>query len=116
MINQNLFSNILLEIEAQSQNGEVGTGTTTPSFIDTDVETPISGTDKAVDRVDLGTSSVSIVYSLSTAEADGNDITEFGVKDAADELKAHVVFTKVEKTTNNSLDIIYGVTLSQTNL
>jgi len=116
MINQNLFTDVLNSVENQLQNSEFGTGTTAPTTSDTDLETPIAGTNSAVDRIVKGSTYIQAICKLATTEANGNDITEAALKDGADELKSRVVFEAQTKTSDISFDFIYGLTLSQTNL
>ena len=93
---------------------KVGTGTTTPVVSDTDLVTPVtidSGDTKAfvsgyptIDETNL---EVTIRTYLNSLEANGNNLTEFGVfnTDASELMVSRAVFTSITK--NNTVEISF---------
>jgi hypothetical protein len=88
----------------------VGTGSTTPALTDTALTSPFS---KAIDSVDYpDVNSVRFNWTLSTAEANGTTITEFGLLNAADSLFARKVRTPIVKTSAISLVGNWKITIN----
>ena len=93
----------------------IGTGTTAPAAGDTDLETPVSidgDNFKAfvsgypvLDTTNLQSTIRCFINSL---EANGNDLTEFGIlnSDATKQLFSRAVFTAISKTSSNEITII----------
>ena len=93
---------------------KIGTGTTTPTVSDTDMETAvnINGTEfkdiasgyPVLDETNMQATIRSIVL---TTEGNGNSLTEYGLinEDATRLLFSHSVYTAVTKTT--SVQVIY---------
>ena len=94
---------------------KVGTGTTTPTTSDTDVETvkAINGgnTKSFVNGypvLDESNFQAAIRCLLTTTEANGSDLTEFGLfnEDGSPLMFSHAVFTAITKTTSVQVTII----------
>ncbi len=93
---------------------KVGTGTTAPVVSDTDLETPVAidgGNTKAfvsgyptIDETNL---EVTIRAYLNSLEANGNNLTEFGIfnTDGSPLMLSHSVFTSITK--NNTVEISF---------
>jgi len=93
---------------------KVGTGTTNPSLGDTDLETPvdIDGDNfkpfvSGYPVIDIITGQVTTRCFLNTLEANGNDLTEFGIvnSDGTPLLFSRTVHTIISKT--DSIEITY---------
>ena len=87
---------------------KIGTGTTTPAVGDTDVETGVNingGTTKVFvtgyPTIDETNNQITIRGFLTTAEGNGNNLTEFCVfnADGTPLLYSHAVFTAISKST-----------------
>lgn len=87
------------------QNGQVGTSLVEPSASDTSLQNPISGTIKPVTKNNPTANRVSINYELSTSEANGNNISEFGLFASDNTLLSRFIFNPFNKTSDNSLTI-----------
>ena len=94
---------------------KVGTGTTTPVLGDTDLETPISiDGDNFKDFVsgyptqNMTSLSNTTRCFLNSLEANGNDLTEFGIvnSDGTPLLFSRTVHTVISKTTSNEITYI----------
>ena len=64
-------------------NGEAGTGTTLFQKSDTGVETAIGSTDIALTDKTVRGSTINLTYVLSTALANGEDVTEFEINNTS---------------------------------
>ena len=93
---------------------KIGTGTTTPAVGDTDMTTPvnINGTEfknfvSGFPTLDTINFQATIRCLVSTIEANGNSLTEFGIinTDGTPLLFSHAVHTAITKTT--SVQITY---------
>lgn len=81
----------------------VGTGTTDPKTTDTSLEAEVI--EKSATAEDGGNGEVTHKIRLLTTEANGNDLTELGAKDAAGgNLEDRVVFAKVTKTNDYEVE------------
>ena len=94
---------------------KVGTGTTTPSLSDTDLVTPVDidgdnfkGFVSGYPLIDETTGQVTTRCYLNTLEANGNDLTEFGLvnTDGTPQLFSRAVHTIISKTTSNEVTYI----------
>lgn len=93
---------------------KVGTGTTTPTVSDTDLETPVAidgGNFKdfvsGYPSLDETNSQVTFRCFLNSLEANGNNLTEFGIvnEDGTPLLFSRAVHTSISKT--SSVEITY---------
>jgi len=93
---------------------KVGTGTTNPTITDTDLETPVGidgdnfkGVVAGYPVLDESNLQATIRCLLLSTEANGNDLTEFGLvnTDASRKLFSRAVHGAITK--NNSTQIIY---------
>jgi len=114
MITQNTLDSVRDYLASLASQGEVGTGTTDPTVGDTSLENPIAGTKKALDDAITETNTITFVYSLGASEANGNNITEFGLWNS--DLISRVVFSAITKTSDVSWEMQYAIELSQENL
>ena len=114
MITQNTLDAVRDYVAGLASRGEVGTGTTSPSVGDTSLESPISGTKKALTETRTDGNIITFVYNLGASEANGYDITEFGLWDG--DLLSRIVFSATSKTSDISFEIQYAIELSQENL
>ena len=94
---------------------KVGTGTTTPTSSDTDVESVVTingGNTKSFVSgypvLDETNFQATIRCLLDTTEANGNSLTEFGLfnEDASPLMFSRTVFTAISKTTSVQVSII----------
>lgn len=93
----------------------IGTGTTAPVSSNTALQTPVnisSGvTQKAIDGFDFpATNKVRFNMSLTSAQGNGNEITEYGLYLEDDVLFARVVLPPFNKTSAASLNIRWTIT------
>lgn len=87
-------------------NGEYGTGTTDATEEDTDLQTAVGATLKAVTTTKTDRQ-VEFTHQLTTAEGNGNDLSEFGIFLDDGTLLARVNFAPVTKqSTENWVTII----------
>jgi len=78
--------------------GEVGTGTTLEQRDDTDLESPVVGTEKALTTTTTS-KQFEKTYTLLPTEGNGNTITELGLKHQTPEtLYSRITFTGFTKT------------------
>ncbi len=94
---------------------KIGTGTTTPTISDTDVETGVNingGATKSfvtgypvLDETNL---QVTIRCFLNSLEGNGNNLTEFGLfnEDGSPLMYSHAVFTAITKTTSVEVSFV----------
>ena len=94
---------------------KIGTGTTTPTVSDTDVETGVNingGATKSfvsgypiLDETNMQST---IRCFLDTTEANGNSLTEFGLfnEDGTPLMFSHAVFTAISKTTSVQVSFV----------
>ena len=94
---------------------KIGTGTTTPTAADTDVETGVNINGGATKSFVSGyptldeTNLLAIIRTLLlTTEGNGNSITEFGVfnTDGSPLMFSHAVFTAITKTTSVQINFV----------
>lgn len=94
---------------------KIGTGTTTPSTSDTDVETGVNingGATKSFvsgyPTLDETNHQATIRCFLNTAEGNGNSLTEFGLfnEDGTPLMFSHAVFTAISKTTSVEISFV----------
>ena len=94
---------------------KVGTGTTTPSVSDTDIETGVNingGATKSFvsgyPTLDETNHQVTIRCLLLTTDANGNSLTEFGLfnEDGTPLMYSHAVFTALSKTTSMEVSFV----------
>ena len=89
---------------------EVGTGTTTPLVTDTDLQTSVYGPKvfaSGYPVLDETTLNTTVRCLLLTTEANGNSLTEFGIKntDGTPMLFSHAVHTAITKSA--AVQVIY---------
>jgi len=94
---------------------KIGTGTTTPTVSDTDVETvvQIDGSDTksfvtGYPSLDETNSQSTIRALLLSTESNGNSLTEFGIfnEDASELMFSHSVFTAISKTSSVQISFV----------
>jgi len=94
---------------------KIGTGTTTPTVSDTDVETGVNingGATKSFvsgyPTLDETNMQVTIRCFLNTTEGNSNSITEFGLfnEDETPLMYSHAVFTAISKTTSVEVSFV----------
>ena len=94
---------------------KIGTGTTTPTVSDTDVETGVNingGATKSFvsgyPTLDETNMQVTIRCFLNTTEGNSNSITEFGLfnEDGTPLMYSHAVFTAISKTTSVEVSFV----------
>jgi len=94
---------------------KIGTGTTTPTVSDTDVETGVNingGATKSFVSgypiLDETNMQVTIRCFLNTTEGNSNSITEFGLfnEDGTPLMYSHAVFTAISKTTSVEVSFV----------
>jgi len=94
---------------------KIGTGTTTPTVSDTDVETGVNingGATKSFvsgyPTLDETNMQSTIRCFLDTTEANGNSLTEFGLfnEDGTPLMFSHAVFTAISKTTSVQVSFV----------
>ena len=90
--------------------GALGTGTTSPSSTDTDLEAKETATEKSV-TVTTGEQQLNVKYILSTTEGNGKDYTEFGVYFSNGDLLSRLVFPVFSKTENVELHIAHTINI-----
>lgn len=93
---------------------KVGTGTTTPTIADTDLETPVTIDSEdikefvsgypVIDEINL---EVTFRCFLNSLEANGNNLAEFGIfnEDASELMISRTVFNSINKT--NAVEISF---------
>ena len=91
---------------------ESGTGTTTPTVSDTDLETGLSDTANFVSgwpTFQTASNQVTTRGYIDSATDNGNDISEVGEwnTDGSPILFSHAVFTAIEKTTSVTVTFIW---------
>lgn len=95
---------------------KIGTGTNTPTTADTDLQTPVTGWYSGGDTkpfesgypiIDEDTQEVTIRCRVTSTEANGNLITEFGIfnTDSTALMESRDVFTSISKS--NTDEIIF---------
>lgn len=78
--------------------GEVGTGSTAVDVTDTDLETPVSGTQNTASTT-TSSKQIMVDYTLPATEGNGSDVTEFGVWTNSDAtLLSRFVFSSITKS------------------
>lgn len=87
---------------------KIGTGTTTPALNDTDLTTPITAWNSGSDfknynlapTFDTGNQKVTTQGLVTSTQANGNSITEYGeyTADASASMMMHAVITAITKT------------------
>lgn len=103
---EDLKESILSWMASTITQGEVGTGTTSPTADDTDLESPISGTLKNLTSYEVDSGVITFDYELDETEAVGYTITEFGLfNDDASEMYLRKVFAGQDKTDENVIII-----------
>ena len=94
---------------------KIGTGTTTPTVSDTDVETGVNingGATKSFvsgyPTLDETNMQSTIRCFLDTTEANGNSLTEFGLfnEDGTPLMFSHAVFTSISKTASVQISFV----------
>ena len=85
---------------------EVGTGTDEETSEDTDLQTPISGTERAVDSATTTSQQLVKQGTTRSTEGVGNDIAETGWKVSSPELM-HSRATYIAVSHTNEEDIVY---------
>lgn len=107
MITNNGYSTIASQIATLFTHGEVGSGNTTPQPTDTTLETPISGTLKALDSSQSNNKVITTIYTLDTATGNGSTIKEFGLENVGTTttLISRYIFPSINKTSNLELTI-----------
>lgn len=82
--------------------GQWGTGTTTPAVSDSDLETATSGTDKTLITGSSGSTS-QFTHELTSADGNGSDLTEYVLRFVNGDCLMHVVGGAISK--NNTFDL-----------
>ena len=98
-------------LNADFSTGEVGTGTTPVLFSDTDLETPVAGTQNVVSTA-VTDKQITVDYILPATEGNGSDVSEFGMWVNSDgALLSRYVFSGLtkESTEEWQFTVIYKV-------
>ena len=90
---------------------EVGTGTTPPSTTDTTLGTSVFAKLKTTETYP-DTKSVKFTFTLTTSEANGYLLTEFGLFDNATTMFSRVVTSGYAKDATTTLDIEWTITFN----
>lgn len=93
---------------------KVGTGTTTPTINDTDLETEIIITGSEYFRdlssgyptIDLPNLQATMRAFLTTLDANGNNLSEFGVFTSDETMWSRSTFTPINKTTSIEISFV----------
>lgn len=110
MVNVNSAFNKIANVVGDAMGtGEWGTGTTTPTVTDTDLETPVVGTSYSLDKTISG-QSLQLTHTLPSTAGNGNTLTEFGTKFTDTTLFNHVLIGGIAKTSNVELIAVVSQT------
>lgn len=111
MVVTNVAKNKVRDLIANSiGNGAVGTGTTPPTVDDTDLQAKVDNTDKTL-TVTTGEQTVNVKYVLTASDANGNDLTEFGIYFDSGEFLSRDVFPPFTKTDSVELHISHTINI-----
>ncbi len=108
MLNQGLYT-FVEDVHDDMTNGECGTNTTLFQKADTGVKTAIGSTDITLDDKVFSRETINVTYLLSTALANGSDITEFEVNNTSVAYN-RIVKPAFTKTSQDELSMIHTFT------
>ncbi len=106
ILNQGLY-NFVEDVHDDMSNGEAGTGTTLFQKSDTGVETAIGSTDITLADKVFSKETINVTYQLSTALANGSDVTEFEVNNTVIAYN-RIVKPTFSKTSQDELNMIHA--------
>lgn len=85
------------------ENGQAGTGTTTPTTADTDLETPVAATENALTSTSSGQGFQSTLVVLST-QGNGSTLTEYAdFFNSGSTMLSRVVMAGIAKTADKEI-------------
>lgn len=97
-------------IGAELSTGEWGTGTSTPSVTDSDLETPTAGTSFSLTKTVSGPT-IQMTHTLPSTSGNGNTLTEYGNKFSDSTLLNRVLIGGIVKTSSIEINTITAMTV-----